>query len=206
MICVIDAGLGNVRAMCNMLTRIGAEVRASAERSVIESASHIILPGVGAFDRGMSNLRAHGLLEVLAACAVERRVPILGVCLGMQFMSAGSEEGSETGIGWFPERATHLRKLADGAPMRVPHMGWSYLETASAHPLLKGLDGDARFYFAHSYAIRGDAGDAIACSSYAGVRFAAIIGRGNLAGVQFHPEKSHRFGMQVLKNFAEWSG
>jgi len=206
MICVVDAGLGNVRAMCNMLTRIGVDVRASAERAVIESASRIILPGVGAFDRGISNLRAHGLVEVLAACALERRVPVLGVCLGMQFMGTGSEEGGEGGIGWFREQAVHLRKLGQADQMRVPHMGWSYLEPKSAHPLLEGLDRDARFYFAHSYAMRCDAEDAIACSSYAGARFAAVVGRGNIAGVQFHPEKSHRFGMQLLRNFAAWGG
>jgi imidazole glycerol-phosphate synthase subunit HisH len=207
MICVIDAGLGNVRAICNMLARIGADVCASADLSRISAADKLILPGVGAFDRGIANLRSQGVLDAVADRVLRSRVPILGVCLGMHFMSQGSEEGGKPGLGWFASKAVHLRKFASASAdtIRVPHMGWSYLSpTSTEHPLLKGLSFDSRFYFAHSFALDCGTTHALACSEYAGLRFASMIGRDNIAGVQFHPEKSHRFGMQLLRNFAEW--
>lgn len=204
MIVVVDYGAGNFGSLLNMFRRIGAPARLSGDPAAIESAERLVLPGVGAFDHGMRNLETAGLIPLLRRRVFDERVPTLGVCLGMQLLAARSEEGELPGLGWVEGEVVRFRfERAD--PQRVPHMGWNSVRAPRAHPLLEGLEDGARFYFAHSYHLAG-AGSAqsIGLTTY-GYEFPSMLAEGNLAGVQFHPEKSHRFGMRLLANFAEWA-
>jgi imidazole glycerol-phosphate synthase subunit HisH len=208
MIHVVDSGLGNIRAICNMLRRLDIEVAVASRPEQLAGAGRVILPGVGAFDRGMENLRRNGFEPALRERALDARVPVLGVCLGMQLLARRSGEGSAAGLGWLDAEVVHLRRLSPsgGAALRVPHIGWNYIDyDAARHPLVADLPQEPRFYFDHGYAVQcSDPGEALAQTEYGDVRFASIVGRENIAGVQFHPEKSHRFGMRLLENFARW--
>jgi glutamine amidotransferase len=209
MIHVVDSGLGNIRAICNMLRRLGLEVAVASHPRQLAGAQRVILPGVGAFDRGVENLRQQGFEPALRERALSAGVPVLGVCLGMQLLGKFSGEGSASGLGWLDAEVVHLRSLSPsgGAALRVPHIGWTYIDyDARRHPLLADLPEDPRFYFDHGYAVRcSERDEELAQTEYGDVRFASIIGRGNIVGVQFHPEKSHRFGMRLLENFARWN-
>lgn len=200
MIVIIDYGMGNLGSMANMLKRVGAEATISADPTVIASADRLILPGVGAFGNGMEQLTDRGLVPVLNEQVLDRRKPILGVCLGMQLFAAGSDEGGPSGLSWISGRSVRFRQDELGS-LKVPHMGWNTVDPERADPLFEGLGGDARFYFVHSYHLECDGADRLATTAY-GYRFVSAVRAGNIAGVQFHPEKSHRFGMQVLRNFA----
>lgn len=201
---IVDYGVGNLNSMLNMLRKIGArEARISGDPNDILSAAKLILPGVGAFDRGMENLRARGLIEPLTRRVMQDRAPILGVCLGMQLFTERSEEGSEPGLGWI-DASTVRFDAAPGAALKVPHMGWNWVEFAGGSPLGRGLKEDARFYFVHSYHVAPGAACQVAgTTEYCGIRFSSAIEAGNIFGVQFHPEKSHSFGMRLLSNFVE---
>jgi len=207
MIAVIDYGMGNLGSILNMLRRLGFKATATCDPTAIERAERLILPGVGAFDQGMRSIEERGLRAVLDAAVLERRTPILGICLGMQLLGKGSEEGQRPGLGWidgFARRFTPVPE-ADGKLAKVPQMGWNYVVASQPHPLFAGLEADSRYYFVHSFHMaceRDD--DAIAKAWYAGAPFVAAVGCRNIAGVQFHPEKSHRYGMQLLKRFAAW--
>jgi imidazole glycerol-phosphate synthase subunit HisH len=208
MIHIVDSGLGNIRAICNMLRRIGVDVAVASRPEDLRVASRVILPGVGAFDRGMEKLTIQGFDAVLRERALGAAVPTLGVCLGMQLLGRRSAEGTAAGLGWLDAEAVHLRSLSPsaGSTLRVPHMGWNMIDAgAPAHPLLRELPDEPRFYFDHGYAVRcNDPAEEVAHTDYGDVRFASIVARRNIAGVQFHPEKSHRFGMRLLQNFAGW--
>jgi cyclase len=175
---------------------------------VIASAERLVLPGVGAFDEGMENLERLGLAEVLAGRVLAARVPILGICLGMQLMTRKSDEGRKPGLGWIDADTVRFRAgLAGTERLTLPHIGWNHVNAVRPHPLLNGLHETARFYFVHSYrVVCRKPEDALAETSYGGHGFVSAFARGNIAGVQFHPEKSHRFGAQLLKNFSCWSG
>lgn len=202
MIVVVDYGLCNVGSVLNMLKRIGAAAEISAEPGRIDAASKLILPGVGAFDNGMTNLDQMGLLPVLNKKAREDRVPVLGICLGMQLLTRRSEEGTRPGLGWI-EADTRRFAIPTSMNLRVPHMGWNQITSRGPHPLLEGLEEDTRFYFVHSYHVCCDnESDSIATAHY-GYDFTAAVARGNVMGTQFHPEKSHRFGLRLLRNFVE---
>jgi glutamine amidotransferase len=211
MICVIDYGLGNLRAICNMLRRLDIPAAASSRPEEIASAGRLILPGVGAFDRGMANLRERGIEPIIHERVMSARVPVLGVCLGMQLMGRTSEEGNAVGLGWIDASSVHLRRLSPsgGAALTIPHTRWNTIDIhpeRSGHPLITGLPPDPRFYFVHSYAVRcNEARDEVASTAHGDIRFTSVFAHGNIAGVQFHPEKSHRFGMSLLRNFARWS-
>lgn len=202
MIAIIDYGMGNVGSIRNMLKAVGRESIVTRAPDELRAASHLILPGVGHFDLGMKNLHASGVVPLLNELALEKHVPFLGICLGMQLMGKRSEEGSEPGLGWMDAECVRF----DGASgLRVPHMGWNTVRPLRASPLLHELDAEPRYYFVHSYRVRcADRADALLESHY-GVDFDAAFERGNLHGVQFHPEKSHRFGMALLRNFVERS-
>lgn len=203
MIVIIDSGVGNVGSIANMLRKVGAEPMVSRDPGVIDRAEKLILPGVGAFDEGMSVLQRHGLVEVLTERVLRAGVPILGLCLGMQLLTRGSEEGRLPGLAWLDARTVRFRFSAGEGGLRVPHMGWNEVRPCRSHPLLAGLDGEARFYFAHSYHVEcADRALVLGETGY-GRPFASAISRDNIMGLQFHPEKSHRFGLTVLKNFAE---
>ena len=201
MIGVIDVGIGNVGSIRNMLRKIGADVEITNDAAGIERADRLVLPGVGAFDAGISRLHDSGLLPVIEQQALQVRVPVLGICLGMQLMTASSEEGRRPGLGWVPART--LRFRADtNPPLRVPHMGWNHVRVVRPHPLVEGVDSETAFYFVHSFQVQcADAQHVLLAADY-GLEFVAAFQVGNLLGVQFHPEKSHRYGMQVLSNFA----
>jgi imidazole glycerol-phosphate synthase subunit HisH len=200
-IVVVDYDLCNVGSVLNMLKRIGAEVVSSADPAVIADAEKLILPGVGAFDNAMINLERLQLIEPLHRKVKVDKTPLLGICLGMQLLSRRSEEGTLPGFGWL--EADTKRFNLDAMDLRIPHMGWNELVIARPHPLLDGLDDTPRYYFVHSYHVCcDDPADAIGSAHY-GSDFTAVVARGNVMGTQFHPEKSHRFGMQLMRNFVE---
>jgi glutamine amidotransferase len=202
LIAIVDYGMGNLGSIANMLNKVGAESTVTSDPEVIASADKLILPGVGAFDNGMGELTKRGLIPVLQREVVARGKSILGLCLGMQLFTSGSEEGVAAGLGWISGKAIRLAPVLDSATLKVPHMGWSTIQPSRTDPLFAGLDADARFYFVHSFHVSCAEPDVLARSVYGGPFVSAIRHR-NIAGVQFHPEKSHRFGMQLLRNFAD---
>lgn len=197
-VAVIDYGMGNIGSICKMLRVVGADPVVTADPRQLTVADKLILPGVGHFDRAIQNLAAANLVDELKELVQTRHKEILGVCLGMQLLCCASEEGTQPGLGFIN---AHVRRFKGGNGLKVPHMGWSHLEIARSSTLLAQLDGESRFYFVHSYFVDcAERGDVLALSNY-GCSFVAAFERGNVKGVQFHPEKSHRFGMQVFRNF-----
>jgi glutamine amidotransferase len=198
-IVVVDYGVGNIGSVLNMIRKAGGEVVASASSEDVERAHKIVLPGVGSFDHAVRRLQQLGLAEPIRARA-EAGVPLLGICLGMQLLSFASEEGELPGLGLIPGR---VRRFAFDAnlSLRIPHMGWNQVAACKPHALTVGLETDARFYFVHSYHYECDDPVDELFSTHHGYEFASGIQRANIMGVQFHPEKSHRFGMQLFKNF-----
>jgi glutamine amidotransferase len=199
---IVDYGVGNLASIANMARKAGTTCVVSGDPKVLATAEKLILPGVGAFDRAMATLEERGLIPVLTERAMERLVPTLGLCLGMQLFGRGSEEGSRPGLGWIAadNRRFHFSAAA-GTALKVPHMGWNYIEPAAPAALLERLPPEPRFYFVHSYHLQCDDPADVMCWTTYGYRFASGIHRGNLWGTQFHPEKSHTFGLAVLKNF-----
>ncbi len=195
MIVIIDYNVGNVRSVQNMIKKIGKQAIISDDHDTITQASHLILPGVGAFDHGMKELQQRGMIPLLEHCVFEKKTPILGICLGMQLMTNSSEEGQEKGLSWFD---TTTIKFTHSLP--VPHMGWNTIDKTAESPLYKNMRPDARFYFVHSYHIPHTAAAGIGTTDY-GYPFTSIIQKEHIFGVQFHPEKSHSFGMTLLTNF-----
>lgn len=203
MITIVDYGTSNLGSMQNMLKRIGAASRIAASPRDLDGATKIIVPGVGSFDAGMGKLRESAMLPVLNQKALVDRIPILGVCLGMQLMTKGSEEGVLSGLGWIEAETVRFDQKEDPS-LKVPHMGWNEVVPAKASALTEDFPADARFYFAHSYHVKCKiAEDVLLEVSYGAGTFTAAFERGNLFGAQFHPEKSHRFGMAFLRNFVE---
>lgn len=203
MITIVDYGLGNIRAFLNVYRRLNIDVKTAATADELRGASKVILPGVGAFDHAMERLTQSGMRDTLDDLARRQRVPILGICVGMQILGRASEEGKLPGLGWIAGRVRALGSLTPGEALPVPHMGWNDVRPVSRNRLFDGLEGDARFYFLHSYYFECDRDeDAIAVSNY-GVDFACAANAANVFGVQFHPEKSHHYGARLLQNFAE---
>lgn len=202
MIAIINYGMGNLGSINNMLKKIGAEAEVTSDPVRVSNARKLILPGVGAFDAGMRKLAELGLIDVLHEQVTRRHVPILGICLGMQLMTAGSEEGALPGLAWVDADTCRFDRRV-GSPLKVPHMGWNVARAAKSSILLRGADGEQRFYFVHSYRVLcQNRADVLLTADYGGT-FDAGFERNNIMGVQFHPEKSHRFGMSLLRNFAE---
>ncbi len=186
-----------------MLKKIGAASRIAASPNDLDGATKIIVPGVGSFDAGMGKLRESGMIPVLNHKVLVDRIPTLGVCLGMQLMTEHSEEGVLSGLGWIEAKAVRFDQKEDPS-LKVPHMGWNEVIAAKASALTANLTAGARFYFAHSYHVKCKvAEDVLLGVSYGAGIFTAAFERGNLFGAQFHPEKSHRFGMAFLRNFVE---
>jgi glutamine amidotransferase len=202
-ITIVDYGVGNVGSIQNMLKKIGARSVVASSSQQILDATKLILPGVGAFDAGMETLARSGLVAALNRKALEVRTPVLGLCLGMQLMTRGCEEGKLPGLGWV-DADTRKFDAAATPGLKVPHMGWNLVAPAKQSAILRGYAAETRFYFVHSYYVRcDDPTDALLRSGYGGHTFDAAFEHRNLIGVQFHPEKSHRFGMWLLKNFTE---
>lgn len=203
MITIIDYGLGNIQAFVNMYRRLNIAVKVARDACDLVGAERLILPGVGAFDHAMDLLHAAGMRATLDALVLEKRVPVMGICVGMQILANASDEGSAAGLGWIPGRVRAFKAEPQSANMPLPHMGWNDVHPVPHNPLFKGIETDSRFYFLHSFFYEvAEQKHATATASY-GLDFACVVQSGNVFGVQFHPEKSHHFGAALLKNFAE---
>jgi imidazole glycerol-phosphate synthase subunit HisH len=203
LIVIVDYGVGNVKSIANMLARIGVESQLVSRPEGISSATKIILPGVGAFDTGMSALHERGMIESLRERVLSQRVPVLGICLGMQLLAESSEEGDLAGLGWIPGRSQRFAFPETGASLKVPHMGWNVVTPKEESPLFAAVPLPRRFYFVHSYhLVCARTEDVLPTTTY-GIDFVSAVARDNVYGVQFHPEKSHKYGMALLKAFAE---
>lgn len=201
-VAVIDYGMGNAGSMQNMIRRTNASVVVTADERTIRDASAIVLPGVGSFDNGANKLRTLGLFELLNQRVLCEGVPFLGVCLGMQLLFESSEEGRLSGFGWIKGEVKRFG-IPAGERLKVPHMGWNLVAPANYDSLFCGLEQEARFYFVHSYhAVCADEADILGRTAH-GYEFVSAVRRRNIYGVQFHPEKSHRFGRALLSNFLE---
>ncbi len=202
MIVIVDYGMGNLRSIQNKIERLDESVIISSKPDDIEHADRLILPGVGAFDAAMANLKRLGLIPVLNKKVMADRTPILGICLGMQLFSKFSEEGFADGLGWIDARTVRFDFGGNGNGLKIPHMGWNSIAVRKPSPYLDGIDLNANFYFVHSYHVRcSDPSDVLATTSY-GLEFASMVQRGNIIGAQIHPEKSHYHGVRLLENFA----
>lgn len=208
MIAVIDYGMGNIGSVLNMLMRLGVTARITSSKADVDTAEKIILPGVGRFDQGMKNLAESGLRGILEKRVIDQGVPILGICLGMQLFSRRSEEGALEGLGWIDAETVRFRFDASAVKLRVPHMGWNSLEKRTDHSFTRNLFemADLRFYFAHSYHIECHFERNVLAETIHGYAFPSVICKDNILGVQFHPEKSHRYGLALIKNFTEMAG
>jgi imidazole glycerol-phosphate synthase subunit HisH len=197
---VVDYGVNNIGSVLNMLGRLDVDATAGRCPDDVASARALILPGIGAFDSGVANLRAAGLFDSLREAVIVRRVPILGICLGMQLLGRGSEEGRLEGLGLLPAQARRF-SFAPDPKLRIPHMGWNVTDCLD-RDLFAGFGSDvARFYYVHSYHVVCDDPSDVAARCTYGETFAGAVRRGRVFGTQFHPEKSHTFGMRVLANF-----
>ena len=204
MICIIDYGMGNVGSIVNMFKKIGIKSVVSSDPNIINQADKLVLPGVGAFDRGMQNLIDRGLIDLLNTRVLKENVPILGLCLGMQLFTRSSEEGSSSGLGWVDAKTVRfIFPQGDNKSLKVPHMGWNTIKICKQHSLFSNYAEPPRFYFVHSYYVQCAIQETILATSHYGIEFASMIIQDNIIGAQFHPEKSHSFGMRLLKNFAE---
>jgi len=201
MIVIVDNRTGNLGSIKNILKRCGHTSIISSDANDISKAEKLILPGVGAFDAGMNNLRELGLIETLNKKGLDEKVPILGICLGMQLMSQSSEEGRLPGLGWIKARTIRFRKEELNG-IRIPNMGWNTVKLRKIHPLTSGISDQSTFYFVHSYhVVFQEPEDILATTDY-GITFTSAFSHGNIMGTQFHPEKSLRWGIGVLNNFA----
>jgi glutamine amidotransferase len=199
MITIIDYGMGNLGSVQNVINRLGYSSKITSDKREIELAEKIILPGVGSFDNGMENLEKLDLLDVLEYKVIKEKTPVLGICLGMQLFSLESEEGVKKGLGWIKEKTIKFR--LEDKNLKVPHIGWNYLNVKKNTHILRGIPETGRFYFVHSYYIP-ESEYTVATTNYGSV-FSSVIQKENIIGVQFHPEKSQNEGRALLKNFLE---
>ncbi|MEP7381782.1 MAG: imidazole glycerol phosphate synthase subunit HisH [Gemmatimonadota bacterium] len=201
MITIIDYGLGNVRAFLNLYKRLNIPVRTARTAEELEGSERVILPGVGAFDHAMELLDASGMRATLDRLVRAERVPVLGICVGMQMLAERSNEGERAGLAYIPGEVRRFTPPAD-LPLPLPHMGWNDARPVAGHPLFAQLEQLPRFYFLHSYYFACERADDVAAEADYGRTFACAVSAGNVHGVQFHPEKSHRWGERLLQNFA----
>jgi glutamine amidotransferase len=200
MIVIVDYGIGNLGSISNMLKRIGVLSCTCSDPHDIALADKLIFPGVGSFDNGMKNIKERGLLPILNERVLDKRVPILGICLGMQLMTRKSEEGNQSGLGWIDAETVKF-SFNDSLGLKIPHMGWNSVKSIPGSALFNGIEADNRFYFVHSYHVVCDhPGNILGRTEY-GFSFTSAVIKDNIYGVQFHPEKSHKYGMRLLQNY-----
>lgn len=200
-IAIANFGIGNIKSVHRLFEHIGVAAEIVCEPDGLLGCSKLILPGVGAFDAGMAAIDGGGWRDVLDHLAQERRVPVLGICLGMQLLCRGSEEGSRAGLGWVPADVVGFQFQTAG--LKVPHMGWAVVTPTQENPLLPLGAERTMFYHTHKYHARCDSDENVIATSHYGYDFASVVRNGNIFGTQFHPEKSHRYGMSLLKRFSE---
>jgi glutamine amidotransferase len=201
MIVIVDYGMGNLGSVKNMFKKVGQEAIISSDIEIIKNAKKLLLPGVGSFDNGMKRLKETGLDKILYKKAVVEKTPILGICLGMQLLTKRSEEGVLDGLGFV---AAEVKKFCfSQSGLKIPHMGWNIAHENKESKLLVDMPEEKRFYFVHSYYVSCTNKDDVLTSTHYGRDFVSSFESGNILGAQFHPEKSHRFGMQLFKNFVE---
>jgi glutamine amidotransferase len=203
MILIIDYGLCNLRSVQKAFERIDTDAFISADPHDISKADKLLLPGVGSFARGMENLSKLGWVQPLREAVENKKMPLLGICLGMQLLTDHSEEGNANGFGWIKGHTSHFSSLIGSGAQKIPHMGWNSLEIVQDHPLLKGIDTSDSFYFVHSYYVKASNRENQLAHVEYGKSFDAAIFNDNIFGVQFHPEKSHTAGLNLLKNFSK---
>lgn len=203
MLTIVDYGLGNVLAFANVYKRANVPFAIATNAEQLSGASRIVLPGVGSFDHAMERLDASGMRATLDTLVLERQVPVLGICVGMQMLAENSDEGRRSGLGWIKGRVRQFDVSSFTAATHLPHMGWNDVAPAQPGGLFAGLEDDARFYFLHSFYFEcRDPADTLATANYGG-EFACAVRSGNIHGVQFHPEKSHHYGTRLLTNFTD---
>ncbi len=198
MVVIVDYGVGNLMAIQNIIRKVGGDSIVSSSPDVIEKASKLILPGVGAFGYCAEQLTSRNLIPVLEQEVLVKRKLVLGLCVGAQLMTAESEESTHKGLGWVDAKTVKFN--SDIVPI-IPHMAWSDVKFSGQLPLSKGLEESARFYFVHSYHFVCDKQEQILATAHYGYDFTCAFQKENILGVQFHPEKSHRFGMKLFENF-----
>tara|TARA_Y100000389_G_scaffold83167_1_gene79712 strand:+ start:5507 stop:6121 length:615 start_codon:yes stop_codon:yes gene_type:complete len=203
MIALIDYGLGNINAFANIYTRLNIPFKFARTAEDLENSSHLILPGVGTFDYAMEKIEASGMRTKLDQLVLKKKLPIIGVCVGMQIMAQRSEEGNSNGLGWFDAEVRYINKDCQNNKKNLPHMGWNEINVKNDSKLLHNLKDNSQFYFLHSYYFFPNQEiDVLAISNY-GFNFPSAIRHENIYGVQFHPEKSHCWGIELLKNFSQ---
>ncbi len=202
MITLIDYGLGNIKAFANVYKNLNIPVSIARNSDQLLDTERLILPGVGSFDYAMQRLTDSGMRETLDHLVINKGIPVLGICVGMQMLAKSSEEGTSPGLGWIDGVVKRFDPSSFDYCACIPHMGWNDVVPVGKSNLMLNLEQDARFYFLHSYYFHCfEAHDTIAASNY-GIEFSSAVGHKNIYGVQFHPEKSHQWGMQLLRNFA----
>ena len=201
MITIVDYGMGNLRSVQKAVEYLNEDAEISNKKESLENADKIILPGVGAFGQAMDNLTSLGLTDVLTKEVVKKKKPFLGICLGMQLIfDKGHEMGEFRGLGWVPGEVTKMDK--GGEDLKIPHVGWDEVKIVKESPLFKGTKDKTAFYFVHSYAVQEIGADVSGTCEY-GTEFVAVVQKENIFATQFHPEKSQKDGLKVLKNFLE---
>ena len=203
MIRIVDYGVGNIQAFMTMFKRLGLEATRARTADELEGATRLVLPGVGAFDHAMTLLNQSGMRPRLEEMVLERQVSVIGICVGMQMLASGSDEGELPGLGWVPGRVKAFATHRQSKDLPMPHMGWNDLEVNPGHKLFSGFEPEPRFYFLHSYYFDADNKADVAATTEYGHHFDCVVSKGHIHGVQCHPEKSHHFGAQLLKNFVE---
>lgn len=205
MICIVDYGVGNIQAFLNLFKRLGVEARRADTPGALSDAVRLVLPGVGHFDHAMQRLNDSGMRPKLEELVIGSRVPVMGICVGMQMLAQASDEGGLPGLNWVPGRVRAFANQAQCADFPLPHMGWNELQPLTQSKLFsEGFAEIPQFYFLHSYFFDAEDRQDVAATARYGLDFDAAVSRGHIHGVQFHPEKSHHWGEQLLRNFVEF--
>ena len=204
-IVIIDYGMGNLGSIMNMLRKVGATAELSVSADDISKADKLILPGVGAFDNAMKNLYDLGYIDVLTQKVIDERTPILGICLGMQLFGLKSEEGHKSGLGWLDAKTVLFQFDGTTGNLKVPHMGWNAVNICRKSPFFPKPDEEHCFYFVHSFHLQCNNPSDVLTYTHYGCEFTSSVCHKNILGTQFHPEKSHRYGLAFLHAFAAWT-